>query len=77
MKNPCRNCLVKAACTDVCKNKTTYGIILNGKVKRYREYTRERYYDRYIIKRLEYYEKTSQKHFREIRNIIRREEGLL
>ena len=77
MKNPCHNCLIVAACTDVCQQKTWYGIMLNGKVKRYRQYVRDFPRDQGLTNAMNHYEKESQKHFRQIGNIVRREEGLL
>ena len=77
MKNPCHNCLVTAACTNVCQEKTNYGIILNGKIKRYREYVRDFPRDQGLNRRLNYFERISQKHMRQIGDIIRRDDGLL
>ena len=34
MKNPCQNnCLIIAACTELCPEKINYGYFINGKVR--------------------------------------------
>lgn len=76
MKNPCNECLIKSACTDVCDKKTRYGIIMNGKVRRYREYVRDER-TQGMTKRLEYYEDQFTKHSRQIGVIIKRATGRL
>ena len=81
MKNPCQNnCLIIAACTELCPKKIRYGYFINGKVRKSR--ANVRHYtisgDPKQIKRINNaYEKESMIHFADIGKIERRLRGLL
>ena len=81
MKNPCQNnCLIIAACTELCPEKINYGYFINGKVRKYRSHIRNyRIYGvpKKIVRISNLYEKDSQIHFADVGKIERRLRGLL
>lgn len=83
MKNPCEeNCLIVAACTELCPQKINYGILVTGALYRYREYVskltmQDRRKDQRILKIAELYEKKSIVHARNVTKISNRGKGLL
>jgi L-lactate utilization protein LutB len=79
MKNPCNECLVSAACTQICDAKINYGTLVNVAAERYRQYMRNPN-ERFIQKTkaiLGYYTHKSKQHHEDLHKITKRERGLL
>jgi len=79
MKNPCKDCLVVAACTQLCPAKLNYGILVEGEAQRYRTYINNSHIR--FAKRTKaiykYYEDKTNQHSRDIAKITIRCRGLL
>ena len=82
MKNPCsEECLIVAACTEVCNTKINYGILVQGGYSRYQQYLHNNKMDPRFKQRTEsimkYYRDKSYVHENDIIKIGNRGRGLL
>ena len=79
MKNPCKDCLVLAACTQLCPSKLNYGTLIEGGAQRYQTYINNS--DIRFIKRTKaiykYYKDKTDQHSCDIVSITKRSRGLL
>jgi hypothetical protein len=79
MKNPCEDCLVLAACTQLCPAKLNYGTLIEGGAERYQSYINKS--NIRFIKRTKamykYYKNKVDQHSCDIARITTRSMGLL
>ena len=77
MNNPCTNCLVVSACTQICSDKTLYGCYINARVREFRETSRNPETKIFHCEQWSFFEVKSSNHYHEIGKIIKRSEGML
>ena len=66
MKNPCNECLVRAACSMVCWSKQNYGTLLKNATESHREYFFQKPRDQSIKSMYQYYKKIQRDHFEDV-----------
>lgn len=79
MENPCNECLVKPACTEICGPKINYGTLLSGAIGRYGMYMGSlspRFFQRNKAM-AKNYESKSVIHYDDLRRIDQRSRGML